>query len=202
MYEREPRMPLHLGSRATRIADMAEALYWAIDESGLRLPPRRDIARHSRVSEATVSRRLRDSRTTEEERLTVRLVKARKNTYPPDYETAGWPRWIPETEQDLQDVRIWLSCLAQAAYRPAVSEAVLEAWAHEHRQVVCHLSPSALEDVTMEVETDAEVLWALLLGLAIRRALDPDLSRDHALMLLGRAVSALGPRDDDPRMHA
>ena len=36
MYAPEPRIPLHLGSRATRVSDMAEALFWAIDESGLR----------------------------------------------------------------------------------------------------------------------------------------------------------------------
>ena len=47
MYEPEPRIPLHLDSRATRVADMAVALFWAIDEAGLRLPSRREIARHS-----------------------------------------------------------------------------------------------------------------------------------------------------------
>ena len=115
MYEPEPKMPLHLGGCATRVADMAEALYWAIDESGLRLPARREIARHSRVSKATISRRLRDSRSTEE-RLTVRLVRARRDTYPPGFQSEGWPRWLPETTQELQDARVWLSCLAQGAH--------------------------------------------------------------------------------------
>ena len=190
MYEREPRIPLHLGSRATRLADMAEALFWAIDELGPRMPARRDIARHSRVSEATISRRLRDARTTEVH-LIRRLVRARRDTYPPGYHTDGWSRWLPETDQDIQDARVWLSCLALAAHDADVADAVRDTWAGEQRQLGLHLHPSPYGEVPDEVEVDAETLRALVLGLAIRRVLDPDLTHERALMLLDRAVGAL-----------
>ena len=170
---------------------------WPLDESGPRLPARRDIARHSRVSEATISRRLRDSRSTEE-RLTIRLVKARKDTYPPEYYTDGWPQWLPETQQELQDVRVWLSCLAQAVHQPDVADAVREAWAAEQSQLVLHLDPSACREVPERVAVDGEILRALVLGLAIRRVLDPDLPRERALMLLTGAVAALRMQEDDP----
>jgi hypothetical protein len=193
MYDPEPRIPLHLGSRATRIADMAEALFWAIDESGLRLPSRRDIARHSHVSEATISRRLRDSGCTED-LLAGRLAKARARTFPPGYVTEGWQRWLPETAQDLQDTRAWISCLALASHSDAVAEEVLQAWAIEHRQLVQHLDPSAYDDeVPDEVAVAAEILRAVVLGLAIRLALDPGSTHDHAVELLARAVAALQP---------
>ena len=182
MYEREPRIPLHLGSRATRLADMAEALYWAIDELGPRLPARRDIARHSHVSEATISRRLRDGRTTEAH-LTRRLVRARRDTYPSGYYTEGWARWLPESEQDLQDVRVWMTCLALAAHQPEVAEAVREAWEHDLTQLGHHVGTA-----------DAgarEIIGALVLGLSIRRLLDPALTHDHALALVERVVAAV-----------
>ena len=186
MYEREPRIPLHLGSRATRLADMAEALYWAIDELGPRIPARRDVARHSHVSEATISRRLRDSRTTEKH-LIRRLVRARRDTYPSGYYVDGWSRWLPETDQDLQDVRVWLSCLALAAHHPEVADAVRDTWAHEHAQLICHLAPSASDGDPIA----AEIVHLFVMGLAIRRLLDPDLTHERALMLLDRLVAVV-----------
>ena len=195
MYVPEPRIPLHLGSRATRVADMAEALFWAIDESGLRLPSRREVARHSHVSEATVSRRLRDSRCTEDH-LAARLARARAMTFPPGYATEGWARWVPETVQDLQDTRAWISCLALALNSDAVVEEVLQAWAAEHRELVRHLAPTAYDDeVPDEVVVAAEVLRAVVLGLAIRRALDPEATHERATTLLAHAVAALRPDD-------
>ena len=192
MYAPEPRIPLHLGSRATRVSDMAEAVFWAIDESGLRLPSRRDIARHSHVSEATVSRRLRDSRCTED-LLAGRLAKARARTFPPGYVTEGWQRWLPATAQDLQDTRAWISCLALASHSDAVAEEVLQAWAVEHRHLVQHLDPTAYDEAPDEVVVAAEILRAVVLGLAIRLALDPGSTHDHAGVLLARAVAALQP---------
>lgn len=190
MYEPEPRMPLHLGSRATQLGDMAEALYWAIDELGLRTPARRDIARHSHVSEATISRRLRDSRTTEEH-LTRRLVRARRDTYPSGYHSDGWARWLPGTDQDLHDVRVWLSCLALATHHPDVAAAVRDAWAAEQRQLLRHLDPAPHDEAPDALALDAEILHALVLGLTIRRLLDPDLTHERTLVLLDRAVTAL-----------
>lgn len=193
-----PKMPLHLGSRATMSADMAAALYWAIDESGLRLPTRRDIARHARVSEATISRRLRDWRTTEE-RLAILLVSARMRTYPPGSVYDGWERWLPETDQALGDARVWLACMARAVSSPAVSEAVGEAWAREHDEVVRALTLGAVADeVPQDVVVHAEILRALMLGLSIRRVLDPGLSQDRAAAILGCALAALGHPDVSP----
>ena len=193
MFEPEPRIPLHLGSRATRVSDMAEALFWAIDESGLRLPSRRDIARHSHVSEATVSRRLRDSRCTED-LLAARLAKARARTFPPGYVTEGWRRWLPKSEQDLQDTRVWISCLALASHSDSVLEEVLQAWVVERGQLVHHLDPAAYDDeVPDEVAIAAEILRAVVLGLAISLTLDPTVTYDRAADLLARAVAALHP---------
>src|SRR6478672_7050277 len=180
MYAPEPRIPLHLGSRATRVADMAEALFWAIDESGLRLPSRRDIARHSHVSEATVSRRLRDSRCTEDH-LAARLAKARARTFPPGYVSEGWPRWIPESDQDLQDTRVWISCLALASHSEAVLEEVLQAWVVERSQLVHQLDPTVHDDeVPEDLAMTAEILRAVVLGLAISRVLDPAVTYERA----------------------
>lgn len=193
MYVPEPRIPLHLGSRATRVADMAEALFWAIDETGLRLPSRRDIARHSHVSEATVSRRLRDSRCTEDH-LAARLAKARARTFPPGYVSEGWPRWIPESDQDLQDTRVWISCLALASHSEAVLEEVLQAWVVERSQLVRHLASTVYDDeVPDEVAGAAEILRAVVLGLAISRALDPAVTYERATDLLAQTVAALRP---------
>ncbi len=192
MYEPEPRIALHLASRASRVADMAVAVFWSIDESGLRLPSRRDIARHSRVSEATVSRRLKDSRGTEEH-LVARLARARARTYPPGYVSEGWRRWIPETDQDLQDTRAWLSCLALASHSAVVMEEVVQAWAVEHRELVHHLDRTSYDEVPDDVAATAEVLQAVVLGLAVRRALDPEATYDRAVTLWERAVAALRP---------
>ena len=51
---------------------------------GLRLPPRRDIARWAHVSEATISRRFRESRS-DETKLVSRLLDARRRTHPRGY---------------------------------------------------------------------------------------------------------------------
>ena len=194
MYEPEPKMPLHLGSRATRLGDLAEALYWAIDGSGLRLPARRDIAGHARVSEATISRRFRDTRGGEE-RVAAVLASARDRTYPPQWGERGWPRWVPESDLELRDVRAWLACLAVATHAPSVAEAVRLAWEHEHAVVVATLTgdvASPHDEPDAEVASDAEVVQALLLGLSIRRLLDPEVTWDRASMLLRRVVGALG----------
>ncbi|GAA5107942.1 hypothetical protein GCM10023339_06430 [Alloalcanivorax gelatiniphagus] len=184
MYEPLPPMAHHLGSRATRISDMTEALYWAIEDTGLRLPPRRDIARRAHVSEATISRRFRESRS-DETSLVSRLVHARRRTYPRGYLADGWSRWLPEDDVDLQDARVWLACLALAAggadVGDAARDAVCEAWDAEIDQLVA----SKIE------ETHAEVLHAALIGVSIRRALDPELDHHRAESLVIRLVDAL-----------
>ncbi len=194
MYEPLPRMPLHLASRASRSGDMAEALYWAIDDSGLRLPARREIARKSLVSEATISRRLRDS-SSDEQRLVTLLVSARQLTYPPGWHQRAWPHWVPESDLELRDVRAWIACLAVATSAPPVAEAVCQAWKHELEILVGQLGgdeTSALPEGDPEAVVDAEAVQALLLGLSIRRLLDAELTWDRALALLRRVVSALG----------
>lgn len=194
MYEPLPSMPLHLASRASRIGDMAEALYWAVDELGLRLPARRDIARHAHVSEATISRRLRDS-SSDEQRLVTVLVSARQRTYPPDWHRRAWRHWVPESDLELRDVRAWIACLAVATSAPPVAEAVCEAWKHELEILVGQLgddATSAPHEGDPELVADAEAIQALLLGLSIKRLLDAELPWDRASMLLRRVVCALG----------
>lgn len=194
MYEPLPRMPLHLASRASRLGDLAEALYGAIDDVGLRLPSRRDISRHAQVSEATVSRRLRDASHTEELVASV-LASARAMTYPPGLKEEGWSRWVPESDVDLQDVRVWIECLAMATQAPSVSEAVRSAWEHEHRELVRQLTGEVHwpdHPCAPEIALDAQLLLALLLGLSIRRVLDPEVTSEHASASLLRMVAALG----------
>lgn len=193
MYEPLPRMPLSLSSRASRVADMAEALYWAIDELGLRLPSRRDIARHSRVSEATISRRLRDARGNEEGLATL-LVSAREHTYPPGFDHEGWSRWLPRDDLDLGDVRAWVACLAMARQGTTVVEAVRRAWERELPQLVCQLtgSMSSPDEQGPATLADAEAVQALLLGLSIRQVHDAELTPDRAVELVQRVVAALG----------
>lgn len=184
MYEPLPRMTRHLGSRATQVSDMTEALYWAIDGAGLRLPPRREVARRARVSEATISRRFRESRSNEEN-LVTRLVNARRHTHPRGYLEDGWARWLPAEDVDLQDVRVWLSCLALAAYSPAVAEVVRDAWDDERERLASDLGP------TDDCDARAELVQAVLVGLSIRCALDPEMSHERAVALLERAAGAL-----------
>lgn len=194
MYEPLPRMPLHLASRASRLGDLAEALYGAIDDVGLRLPSRRDISRHAHVSEATVSRRLRDASHTEERVASV-LASARAMTYPPGWKEEGWSRWVPESDVDLQDVRVWVACLAMATHAPSVGEAVRSAWEREHRELVRQLTGEVDgpdHPCTPEVALDAQLVLALLLGLSIRRVLDPEVTSEHASAALLRMVAALG----------
>lgn len=196
-YDPDPLMPLHLSSSATRLGDLAVAVYLAIDDVGLRLPSRRDVARHSRVSEATVSRRVREvsGEASGEERVAGVIASARERTYPPGSPYDGWRRWIPESEIDVQDVRVWLACLSMAAHSSAVGDAVLSAWEHEHRELLHQLTGTvhAPDDpCDSEGALDAEALLALLLGLTIRRLLDPEVTSDQALASLHRVLAALG----------
>ena len=138
LYEEPPKMPLHLGSRASRVGDMAEALYWAIEESGLRLPSRREIAHHSRVSEATISRRMRDAGCGED-RLATLLVSARDRTHPQMAFGLDWSRWLPMSDLELRDVRAWIACLALATPVPDVGEAVRLTWEHERDAILYDL---------------------------------------------------------------
>lgn len=193
MYELPPRMVQHLWSRYSRLGEMAVALHATIGASGLRLPPRRELAKWARMSEATVGRRLQEETCTEE-RLISALVKARTNTYPPGYHFEGWARWLPEADRDLADVRVWLACLELAAGSPVAAAAVHEAWATERGQLEAHLTGDYMRPHVVDEDTrdDAEVLQACLLGLSIRRALDPDLTRERAGALLDRVLARLG----------
>jgi hypothetical protein len=198
MYELPPRMVQHLWSRYSRLGEMAVALHATIGASGLRLPPRRELARWARMSEATVGRRLQEDTCTEE-RLISALVRARTNTYPPGYHDGGWNRWLPGADRDLADVRVWLACLELAAGSSVTAAAVNAAWAAERRQLEAHLLGRHFADAADEdTRADAEVLQAYLLGLSIRRALDPDLTHERAGALLGRLVAAMG-RATSPR---
>lgn len=194
MYEPEPLMPLQLSSHATRLGDLAQALWTAIDDVGLRLPSRRDIARHSWVSEATISRRLRDI-SGGEERVASVLASARERTYPPGWRQDGWSRWLPTADIDLQDVRVWIACLALGTHAPPVREAVCSAWEHEHWKLVEQLTGSFHgpgNPGDPEIALDAQLLLAMLLGLSIRRLLDPAVTSEHAAASLRRLLSALG----------
>lgn len=140
-----------------------------------------------------MSRRVREA--SGDERVAGVVASARERTYPPGWPQDGWRRWIPESEIDLQDVRVWIACLSMAAHSPAVRDAVLSAWAHEHRALLRQLTGMLhAPDVPCESEAalDAEALLALLLGLTIRRLLDPDVTADRALASLHRVLSALG----------
>lgn len=167
---------------------MAEAVYWAIDESGLRLPSRRDIARRAHVSEATISRRFKDS--VVEERLAATLVSARERTYPPDFSHDGWHRWLPESEAELKDLRVWLACLAFASQSSTVADAVRAAWQHERRSLQGRLGLPLVEADEESPVIDA--LQALILGLSLRRVLDPELSHARALSLLEMVAGSWG----------
>jgi hypothetical protein len=190
VYELPPRMVQHLWSRYSRLGEMAVALHATIGASGLRLPPRRELAKWARMSEATVGRRLHEVCT--EERLVSALVEARTNTHPPGYHTEGWARWLPAADRDVADVRVWLACLELAAGSPTTAAAVTAAWATERSRLEAQLLDSYFADaVDEDTRDDAEVLQAYLLGLSIRRALDPDLTHERAGALLGRLVAAL-----------
>jgi DNA-binding transcriptional MocR family regulator len=186
-------MAQHLWSRYSRLGQMALALHATIGASGLRLPPRRELARWARMSEATVGRRLQEETCTEE-RLISALVQARTNTYPPGYHNEGWARWLPEADRDLADVRVWLACLELAAGSPDTAAAVNAAWVTERGRLAAQLLDSDFPDGADEgTRDDAEILQAYLLGLSIRRALDPDLAHERAGALLDRLVAALRP---------
>jgi hypothetical protein len=190
MYELPPRMVQHLWSRYSRLGEMAVALHATIGAVGLRLPPRRELAKWARMSEATVGRRLHEVCT--EERLVSALVEARTNTYPPGYDHEGWARWLPAADRDVADVRVWLACLELAAGSPSTAAAVTAAWATERGRLEAQLLDSYLPEAVDEDTRDAaEVLQACLLGLSIRRALDPDLTAERAGALLDRMVAAL-----------
>lgn len=192
-YEPLPRIAHHLASRATRISDMAEGLFWAIDEAGLRLPPRRDIARRAHVSEATISRRFRESRS-DETNLVSRLLDARRRTHPRGYASEGWARWLPDDRASLKDVRVWMSCLALAAYSAPLAEVVREVWDAEHESLVWTLTFDAgvsRDDMSYDVEAAADLLQVALLGVATRQALDPELSHEHALAMIQHLADLL-----------
>jgi hypothetical protein len=193
MYELPPRMAQHLWSRYSRLGEMAVALHATIGASGLRLPPRRELAKWARMSEATVGRRLKEDACTEE-RIISALVRARSNTYPPGYHVEGWTRWLPEADRDRADVRVWLACLELGAGSPVTAAAVNAAWATERGHLEAQLTDSYMRPDVVDDDTrdDAEVLQAYLLGLSIRRALDPDLTHERASTLLQRVVAALG----------
>lgn len=180
-----PRIPLHLGSRYSPVADLAAALFFAIDESGPRLPPRRDVARMAGVSETTVSRRFRDQRSTEDA-LVSRLAGARRATYPPGFAFDGWARWVPEQERDLRDARVWLACVAFAAYSPVAAEAVREVWDAE-RSLVQGGSGSAAPTG----RADVDAVHALTVGLTVLRAVDPGMTHGRALVVLERVLALL-----------
>ena len=169
------RTASHLRSRYSMASDMAEAAYWAIRADGLRLPPRRVIAGMARISEATLSRRFKGEST--EEVLVLALVEARRQTYPVVYAwSPDWEPWLPRTEEEVQDVRVWSACLQLAPTSPSVASAVAAVWHHERERLSAtrpQLGPIALD-----------ALHALISGLSLRISLDSTF--DHAT-----AVSAL-----------
>ncbi len=191
MYEPPPRMIQHLASRYTLVGRMAGALHHAIGASGLRLPARRELARSAGISEATVSRRLRE--VCSEERLTEALISARDRTFPPGWPGDGWDRWLPRTDLELDDLRVWLACLELAATSPFSAQAVSEVWSRERTawqaQLLGTAAPAAVDE---EVAADAEVLQGLVLGLSLRRLLDGGFLHERSAALLMRAIAALG----------
>ncbi len=192
-----PRMPLHLQSRYSPIAELTAALFWAIEETGPRLPPRRDIARLARMSEATVSRRFRDRRTTEDA-LVARLAAARMATFPPGWVADGWDRWVPRTERDLTDARVWLTCLGFAAYSATAAESVRETWELERTRLAQELAPATrpqgdgAQRLLADLAAEADAVHALLLGLTVLRVVDPGMTQERALAALDRVVGRSG----------
>jgi hypothetical protein len=86
-----------------------------------------------------------------------------------------------------------LACLELAAGSPTTAAAVRAAWATERGRLETQLLevyfPDAVDEDTRD---DAENLQAYLLGLSIRRALDPALTPERASALLDRLLAALG----------
>lgn len=121
------------------------------------------------------------------------LVWARRRTYPRGYAPDGWPRWVPESDTEVQDLRVWTTCLAMAAYSAPVAVEVQELWAAERATLAFDLGRSR-----EEVSDEVEVIHTFLLGLSLRRLLDPELTTARALALLDHVLQSLGhgPRDD------
>lgn len=110
------------------------------------------------------------------------LVSARERTYPPDFSHDAWHRWLPESEAELKDERVWVACLAFASQSSTVADAVRAVWQHERRSLQVRLG---LELVEADEESPViDMVHALILGLAIRRLLDQEFSHARALSLL------------------
>lgn len=176
------RMASHLTSRYSARGDMAVAAYWAIRTAGLRLPTRRVIAEMARISEATLSRRFTGQ--SAEEILVLELVRARRQTYPTGWHRSGWEGWMPESEEDLHDQRVWSACQQLAPASSAVAAAVVDAWAHERQRLA--------RDHPLAEPLVLDALHALITGLTLRRSLDEGLDHATALAALHLVAEAVG----------
>ena len=176
-----PPMASWLVSRQSALGSMAVGAYWAVRLEGLRMPVRRVVAQMARISEATLSRRF--AGVCAEEALMVELVRARRQTYPRQIGPVPWSTWIADSQEEVDDVRVWAACEQLAATSPRLAEAVVEVWDEQRRRLAA-ASPCDAATVS--------ALHAVISGLNARRVLDEEFSHAEAAAILCHVVQALG----------
>lgn len=179
------RMVRNLDSRYSATADLAVGLWFALDQDGLRLPSARTIAERCGLSPSAFSRRMQGGPGLED--LVVLLVSARDRTMPPGFRFQDtWTSWLPQTEEDLADARVWAACEHLALTSEAVAAGVMRVWDRQRDRMEA-LVPDSGEGA----EVLLQGLHALCMGLTARMRLQPDFGHADALAVLEAWVAVL-----------
>lgn len=179
------RIVRHLDSRYSAMADMAIGVYLALERDGLGLPSARTIAEMCGISPSSLSRRMQGRAGLEE--LLLRLVSARDYTLPPGFAFADtWAAWLPQTDEDLADARVWAACEHLAIKSEPLAASVVDVWDRQRGR---------MQGLLSEGGDDAELLLqgfhALCMGLTTRMCVQPDFGHADALAVLEACATVL-----------
>lgn len=169
--------------------DLALAAYRAITRTGLALPTQRALAAESQMSTSAVSRHTGGELPS---MLAAAMAQVRQRSWPRRLRSARdvlpLYEWLPETDGEVRDARVWLAWLELARGHAEVAPAIGDVGRSEREALAVCARASGLPD-------DPEVLVAVecvLAGLVVRRCdpVDP-LGYADAVAALGRVVQSL-----------
>lgn len=187
-YTPEPAGPMLMALERlwTVGGDLALAAYQVISRGGLALPTQRALADESHMSTSAISR---NSGGELPSLLAAAMAHARRRSWPRLF-ADGLPlcAWLPETEGEVRDARVWLAWLELARGHADVAPAIGDVAGTEREALAVHVRASDLpEDPVLLV-----ALECLLAGLVARRChpVDP-IGYDDAVAVLARVVESL-----------
>lgn len=165
--------------------DLALAAYRVITRNGLALPTQRALAAESDMSTSAVSRHTGGELAS---MLAGAMAQVRRRSWPRPFDDFPLGGWLPETEGEVRDARVWLAWLELARGHADVAPAIGDVARTEREDLTVRIRASGLPaDLVVLVAVEC-----LLAGLTVRRCdpVDP-LGHAEAVAALVRVVESL-----------